>query len=60
MRAQIDHLGGGGEPALHFGGVERRAQHGGGRARRVGGAAFHDKVNDLVEFESFQIAFAHR
>ena len=34
MRAQIDHLGGGGEPALHFGGVERRAQFGGGRARR--------------------------
>ena len=60
VRAQLDHLGGRRQPPLHFCGVDRRAQLGGRLATRIGSAEIHDEVNHLVEFESFQIAFAHR
>ena len=60
MRSQLDHLGGRGQAPLHFSWVDRWTQLGGGLASRLGGAEIHDEVNHLVEFECFQIAFAHR
>ena len=60
MRSQLDHLGGRVQSPLHFDRVDRRAQLGSRLAPGLRGAKLHDEVNHLVEFECFQIAFAHR
>ena len=60
VRSQLDHLGRRAKPAPHFLDFHRRAQLCRRRAPRLRGAQLHDEVNHLVEFECFQIAFAHR